>query len=235
MLTDIGRAKVNLTLRVVGRRVDGYHDLESVVAFADCADSLTLTPGSELRLETTGPMALACGEIPDNLVLKAASLLAERGEHVPGGDGDAGVDQHGRHSRQVQRQQALSDPRHVAGARGQAHRHIGAGLKGDLDQARIVCRKPVEPRQQRAASTKHVQNLADGRLNPYRRGFQIVGDQCELRDPIGDRGAVLGPSRRLDDVGGADQQFTAAQAKRGEHVSGGNGDARIDQYGGHSR
>jgi 4-diphosphocytidyl-2-C-methyl-D-erythritol kinase len=78
MLTDIGRAKVNLTLRVVGRRVDGYHDLESVVAFADCADSLTLTPGSELRLETTGPMARACGEISDNLVLKAASLLAER-------------------------------------------------------------------------------------------------------------------------------------------------------------
>lgn len=78
MLTDIGRAKVNLTLRVVGRRVDGYHDLESVVAFADCADSLTLTPGSELRLETTGPMAQACGEIADNLVLKAASLLAER-------------------------------------------------------------------------------------------------------------------------------------------------------------
>ena len=78
MLTDIGRAKVNLTLRVVGRRVDGYHDLESVVAFADCADSLTLTPGSELRLETTGPMARACGEIADNLVLKAASLLAQR-------------------------------------------------------------------------------------------------------------------------------------------------------------
>jgi 4-diphosphocytidyl-2-C-methyl-D-erythritol kinase len=78
MLTDIGRAKVNLTLRVVGRRVDGYHDLESVVAFADCADSLTLTPGSELRLETTGPMALACGEIAENLVLRAASLLAER-------------------------------------------------------------------------------------------------------------------------------------------------------------
>jgi 4-diphosphocytidyl-2-C-methyl-D-erythritol kinase len=78
MLTDIGRAKVNLTLRVVGRRVDGYHDLESVVAFADCADSLTLRPGSELRLETTGPMARACGEIAENLVLKAASLLAER-------------------------------------------------------------------------------------------------------------------------------------------------------------
>ncbi|MGA7809795.1 MAG: 4-(cytidine 5'-diphospho)-2-C-methyl-D-erythritol kinase, partial [Bradyrhizobium sp.] len=40
-LREIGRAKVNLTLRVVGRRGDGYHDLESVVAFADCADRLT--------------------------------------------------------------------------------------------------------------------------------------------------------------------------------------------------
>ena len=46
-LIEDARAKVNLTLRVVGRRVDGYHDLESVVAFADCADRLSLTPGSE--------------------------------------------------------------------------------------------------------------------------------------------------------------------------------------------
>jgi 4-diphosphocytidyl-2-C-methyl-D-erythritol kinase len=71
-------AKVNLTLRVVGRRVDGYHDLESVVAFADCADRLSLTPGSELKLRTTGPLAQDCGETADNLVLKAAQLLCER-------------------------------------------------------------------------------------------------------------------------------------------------------------
>lgn len=77
-LTDDGRAKVNLTLRVIGRRVDGYHDLESVVAFADCADRLTLDPGPELTLTTTGPLAQACGETSDNLVLKAARLLAER-------------------------------------------------------------------------------------------------------------------------------------------------------------
>src|ERR1700735_4902721 len=80
-LVEDGRAKVNLTLRVVGRRVDGYHDLESVVAFADCADRLSLLPGNELRLKTTGPLAEACGEVGDNLVLKAARLLAER---VPG-------------------------------------------------------------------------------------------------------------------------------------------------------
>jgi 4-diphosphocytidyl-2-C-methyl-D-erythritol kinase len=81
MLIEDARAKVNLTLRVVGRRVDGYHDLESVVAFADCADRLSLVPGSELRLATTGPLAQACGESADNLVLKAAELLAAR---VPG-------------------------------------------------------------------------------------------------------------------------------------------------------
>jgi 4-diphosphocytidyl-2-C-methyl-D-erythritol kinase len=74
-LTEDARAKVNLTLRVNGRRGDGYHDLESVVAFADCADRLTLTPGPELSLTMTGPLANACGETSDNLVLKAAQLL----------------------------------------------------------------------------------------------------------------------------------------------------------------
>jgi 4-diphosphocytidyl-2-C-methyl-D-erythritol kinase len=77
-LVEDGRAKVNLTLRVVGRRVDGYHDIESMVAFADCADRLTLTPGPELGLTATGPLAPDCGEAADNLVLKAARLLGER-------------------------------------------------------------------------------------------------------------------------------------------------------------
>ena len=76
-LIEEGRAKVNLSLRVVGRRADGYHDLESVVAFADCADQLTLEPGGELKLVTTGPLAAACGDTADNLVVKAARLLAE--------------------------------------------------------------------------------------------------------------------------------------------------------------
>jgi 4-diphosphocytidyl-2-C-methyl-D-erythritol kinase len=80
-LVEDGRAKVNLTLRVVGRRTDGYHDLESLVAFADCADRLTLAPGHDLKLTTTGPLAGECGETSDNLVLRAALLLAER---VPG-------------------------------------------------------------------------------------------------------------------------------------------------------
>ena len=77
-LTEQARAKVNLTLRVVGRRVDGYHDLESVVAFADCADTLTLDVGDDLSLTTTGPGAADCGDSADNLVLTATRLLAER-------------------------------------------------------------------------------------------------------------------------------------------------------------
>ena len=77
-LSEHARAKVNLTLRVLGRRVDGFHDLESVVAFADCADILTLTAAPDLRLATSGPRAQECGETADNLVMKAARLLGER-------------------------------------------------------------------------------------------------------------------------------------------------------------
>jgi 4-diphosphocytidyl-2-C-methyl-D-erythritol kinase len=80
-LIEDARAKVNLTLRVVGRRVDGYHDLESVVVFADCADRLTLKTGPDLSLTASGPRAQECGETADNLVIKAARLL---GEHVAG-------------------------------------------------------------------------------------------------------------------------------------------------------
>lgn len=78
ILRDEARAKVNLTLRLVGRRHDGYHELESIVAFADCADHLTLQPGTALTLTTTGPGAQDCGDGADNLVLKAARLLGER-------------------------------------------------------------------------------------------------------------------------------------------------------------
>jgi len=59
-LIENGRAKVNLTLRVMGRRTDGYHEIESLVAFADCADRLSLVPGPSLHLNTVGPLAQFC-------------------------------------------------------------------------------------------------------------------------------------------------------------------------------
>ncbi len=76
-LSELARAKVNLTLRVVGRRADGYHDLESLVAFADCADHLAFTPGDPLDLVVRGPEAEGCGALADNLVLRAAKLFAD--------------------------------------------------------------------------------------------------------------------------------------------------------------
>jgi 4-diphosphocytidyl-2-C-methyl-D-erythritol kinase len=71
-------AKINLTLRVLGRRADGYHELESLVAFAGVGDALTFAPGGALTLAVSGPTAQAAGDNADNLVLKAARALAER-------------------------------------------------------------------------------------------------------------------------------------------------------------
>jgi 4-diphosphocytidyl-2-C-methyl-D-erythritol kinase len=73
-------AKINLTLRIIGRRPDGYHELESLVVFAGVGDTLTFAPGRKLALSVTGPTAEASGAIGDNLVLKAARALAERVE-----------------------------------------------------------------------------------------------------------------------------------------------------------
>ena len=78
VLTERARAKVNLTLHVRDRRTDGYHDLDSLVAFAECADGLSLVPGERLSLAITGPRAVECGDLDDNLVLKATRLLGER-------------------------------------------------------------------------------------------------------------------------------------------------------------
>ena len=71
-------AKVNLWLNVVGRRADGYHLLDSLIAFVDLADTIDARPGDRLSLEVTGPGSAALAGEPDNLVLKAARLLAER-------------------------------------------------------------------------------------------------------------------------------------------------------------
>jgi len=71
-------AKINLTLRVLGRRADGYHDIESLVAFAGVGDSLTFTPGRNAELVVRGPTEAMAGTVADNLVLKAARSLAER-------------------------------------------------------------------------------------------------------------------------------------------------------------
>ncbi|WP_201861108.1 4-(cytidine 5'-diphospho)-2-C-methyl-D-erythritol kinase [Microvirga soli] len=71
-------AKINLTLHVLKRRDDGYHDLESLVAFAGTGDDLRLEPARTLALKVSGPTAPLAGSDASNLVMKAACLLAER-------------------------------------------------------------------------------------------------------------------------------------------------------------
>ena len=77
-LVEEAPAKVNLTLRVLGRRADGYHEIESLVAFAGVGDALSFAPGGALALNVRGPSAAQAGATADNLVLKAARALADR-------------------------------------------------------------------------------------------------------------------------------------------------------------
>ena len=71
-------AKVNLSLQVLARRLDGWHELDSVVAFAGCCDQLAFEPAEMLSLTVDGPTAAAAGPTESNLVLSAARALAER-------------------------------------------------------------------------------------------------------------------------------------------------------------
>jgi len=77
-LVENAPAKINLSLRVLGRRADGYHDIESLAVFADVCDRLTLALGGALTLTVSGPSAAQTGADADNLVIKAARALAAR-------------------------------------------------------------------------------------------------------------------------------------------------------------
>lgn len=79
-------AKLNLYLHVVGRCADGYHLLDSLVAFADIGDRITVAPARELAVAIAGPFgaALAQEDPHQNLVWRAAELLARELGRTPG-------------------------------------------------------------------------------------------------------------------------------------------------------
>lgn len=88
-------AKVNLTLHVTGQRADGYHLLDSLVAFADVGDRLWLTEGDAMRLSVSGPFADGVPLDHRNLVWRAAELAGWTGEiriekNLPHGAGIGG-------------------------------------------------------------------------------------------------------------------------------------------------
>lgn len=74
-MQETAYAKINLALRVLGRRDDGYHELDTVFVFARDGDRLSVAEGEGLTLDVTGPFAGALDRAEDNLVLRAARLL----------------------------------------------------------------------------------------------------------------------------------------------------------------
>lgn len=77
-MEEIAYAKINLALHVRARTPDGYHDIETLFAFADDGDRLAAEPSDALTLAVRGPFAAALDAADDNLVLRAARLLRER-------------------------------------------------------------------------------------------------------------------------------------------------------------
>jgi 4-diphosphocytidyl-2-C-methyl-D-erythritol kinase len=71
-------AKINLALHVTGRRSDGYHLLEMLVAFAEIGDELQATPARKDSLAITGPFAIALGTGESNLVIRALAAFRSR-------------------------------------------------------------------------------------------------------------------------------------------------------------
>lgn len=75
LVSEQAHAKINLALHITGRRADGYHELDSIVAFAGVADVVTIAPSDNVSLDVTGPFA---GDLPGdgaNTVLSAWRLL----------------------------------------------------------------------------------------------------------------------------------------------------------------
>ncbi len=99
--TEPAPAKVNLCLHVTGQRSDGYHLLDSLVAFTDIGDKISARALRGLSLSITGPEGAGLSAGADNLVLRAARLMGAQDvaltldKHLPraagigGGSSDA--------------------------------------------------------------------------------------------------------------------------------------------------
>jgi 4-diphosphocytidyl-2-C-methyl-D-erythritol kinase len=76
-IVETARAKLNLDLLLTGRRPNGYHELDSVVVFAEFGDRLTLTPADRLTIECAGPFAADVPTRDGNILHRAVMRLAD--------------------------------------------------------------------------------------------------------------------------------------------------------------
>jgi 4-diphosphocytidyl-2-C-methyl-D-erythritol kinase len=83
-VTRLAPAKINLALHVTGRRDDGYHLLDMLVAFARFGDTITVADAPEDQFTVNGPFAVSVPLDGGNLVLKARDALrAHAGGNLP--------------------------------------------------------------------------------------------------------------------------------------------------------
>jgi len=73
-IREFAPAKINLTLDIAGRREDGFHELSSLVAFADVGDVVTLDPAGAPAVAVSGPFA---ARLTDGNILERALALLE--------------------------------------------------------------------------------------------------------------------------------------------------------------
>ena len=76
-LQALSRVKVNLYLHIIGKRADGYHNLDSLVAFPEIGDEISVSPSNSINLKITGKSKKELDE-KENLILKATKLLKNR-------------------------------------------------------------------------------------------------------------------------------------------------------------
>jgi 4-diphosphocytidyl-2-C-methyl-D-erythritol kinase len=75
VIVEKAPAKINLALHVLGRRADGYHELDSIVAFADVGDELLISVSDRNQLVVSGPFATDVPVGDDNIIWKAWAIL----------------------------------------------------------------------------------------------------------------------------------------------------------------
>jgi 4-diphosphocytidyl-2-C-methyl-D-erythritol kinase len=91
-------AKINLALHVTGQRADGYHLIDSLVAFADIGDTVRLQSPGRVSLQVTGPEGVPELESRNNIMWHAAmrfwapdrSLSMSLEKHLPMASGIGG-------------------------------------------------------------------------------------------------------------------------------------------------
>lgn len=71
--SETAYAKINLALHILGKRDDGYHDIDTIFAFVNDGDKLSVRASDNIKLNMSGPFAASIDcENDDNLVMKVA-------------------------------------------------------------------------------------------------------------------------------------------------------------------